>query len=609
MTRTNRVLRVFTAVSLIFSTLPFSMTVRAQDIIASDDVAGGSSVFVFRQSRKKPQERSSATKGFTSRGAAGVATRRRVNSYVAANWRSKRVPSLRKNVGPSAATVAARRRITLSNTLTTNADKMLDNKQTDQAIATYREALKQNPKNADATLGLSDALTAKGIEAAGDSNNIAGAVFLEEAVSANPQNAAAYAKLGGIYDNSELNDKAIASYEAALKINSGLSEIYVPLGTDYVKSGDIAKAEIYAGKAEAGGQESAETRYLRGLVLFHQNKNDQALASFDRAITLDSDFINAYYYRGQVLDRLEKDDLAVASYKQAVAKDPEFAPAWHDMGVVYYNTGQYQNAVGAYQEAIKYDATDGQAHANLASSYRQLEQYPDANKEYWTAADVSPALKNDPDLHSEWGYCLGKTNEWDKAVAQTTIAQELSPTPIDYTNAGWAYYNAAEEDKRAKKDAEAAANYEVGKAFLQKAVAANPRFDAAYLNLGSTYNGLGDYQSAVNALNQAVNLHADWVIALNQLGVGYRGMNNLSAAATAFNRVLALDGNNVSGLFYLGEVQYSLGNKKEARRLQQKLNSVNPNLAGRLGNILDGKDVLDVGRKIRDKIPIPRIPY
>ncbi|MGH9819414.1 MAG: tetratricopeptide repeat protein, partial [Pyrinomonadaceae bacterium] len=299
-------------------------------------------------------------------------------------------------------------------------------------------------------------------------------------------------------------------------------------------------------------------------------------------------------------------------YKQAVAKDPEFAPAWHDMGVVYYNTGQYQNAVGAYQEAIKYDSTDGQAHANLASSYRQLEQYPDANKEYWAAANASPTLKNDADLHSEWGYCLGKTDEWDKAVAQTVTAQELSPTPVDYTNAGWAYYNAAEADKRAKNNAEAAANYEIGKAFLQKAVAANPRFDAAYLNLGSTYNGLGDFQSAVNALNQAVNLHADWVIALNQLGVGYRGMNNLSAAATAFNRVIALDGNNLSGLFYLGEVQYSLGNKKEARRLQQKLSSLNPNLAGRLGNIIDGKEVLyDAAQKVKSKIPfsLPKIPY
>jgi tetratricopeptide (TPR) repeat protein len=607
MIRSSRTLRIITSISLILSALPFGTTARGQDIVSSDDIAGGSSVFVFRNSRKKPQERSSAAKAVMFRSAAGMVSRKRVNAYVAANWRYKRVPALRKTTGPASAAAAARRRIALSNTLTANADKMLDNKQTDQAIATYREALKQNPKNTDASLGLSDALTAKGIEAAGDSNNIAGAVFLEEAVHANSNNSAAYAKLGEIYDTNDLRDKAIASYEAALKLNSGLTAIYVPLGIAYFKAGEIAKAETLASKAEALGQESADTRYLRGLVQFRQNKNDEALASFERAIAIDSDFVNAYYYRGQVLDRLERDDQAVASYKQAVAKDPEFAPAWHDMGVAYYNTGHYQDAVGAYQEAIKYDSTDAQAHANLASSYRQLEKYPEANKEYWAA---STTIKNDPDLHSEWGYCLGKTNEWDKAVAQTITARQLSPTPIDDTNVGWAYYNAAQADKQAKKDADAAAKYELGKAFLQKAVAANPRFDAAYLNLGSTYNALGDYPSAVNTLNQAVSLHADWVIALNQLGIGYRGMNNLSDAAIAFNRVLTLDGNNLSGLFYLGEVQYSLGNKKEAKRLQQRLNSLNPTLAGRLSRIVDGKEALnEVKDKVRSKIPIPRIPF
>lgn len=601
MARKNSILRIFTTISLVFSTMPFGAVVRGQDIVSSDDITGGSSVFVFRQSRKKPQERSSSAKAFMSRGAVGMGGRKRVNEYVAANWRTKRVPTLRKGPGTNAATAAAKRRNALSNTLTANADKMLENKQLDQAVATYREALKQNPKNTNATTGLSDALTAKGIEAAGTTNDIAAASYLEEAVQLGPQNAAAYAKLGEVYDAADKDDKAIANYEAALRIDSGLTALYVPLGTAYFKAGEIAKADSYALKAEALGPESADVRFLRGLIQFRQNRNEQALASFDRAIFLNSDLVTAYYYRGEVLDRLEKDDQAVASYQAAVAKDPGFAPAWHDMGVVYYNSGQYKEAANAYQQAIKNDPSDAQAHANLASSYRQLEQYKEANGEYWQAAQT---IKNDPDLHSEWGYCLGKTNEWDKAVAQTIKAQELSPTAIDYTNTGWAYYNAAQADKQAQKDAEAAANYEIGKAFLQKAVTSDPKLDAAYLNLGSTYNALGDYQTAVTTLNQAVNLHNDWVIALNQLGVGYRGLNNLSAAATAFNRVLALDGANINGLFYLGEVQYALGNKKEARRLQQKLSSLNPDLAGHLNRILDGKEVLN---DLKNKVP--KIPF
>jgi hypothetical protein len=63
-------------------------------------------------------------------------------------------------------------------------------------------------------------------------------------------------------------------------------------------------------------------------------------------------------------------------------------------------------------------------------------------------------------------------------------------------------------------------------------------------------------------------------------------------------------------LFYLGEVQYTLGNKKEARRIQQKLSSINSKLGSRLDRILDGKEVLDdAARRIKDKIPLPKLPF
>jgi tetratricopeptide (TPR) repeat protein len=502
---------------------------------------------------------------------------------------------------------AARRKVALSNTLTAKADTLFENKQYDEAIATYRDALVQNPANTGATEGLSDVLTAKGIAAAGAANDLSGAEFLNEAVKQNRKNAVAYAKLGEIYDTHDDSVKAVQNYEAALAADPGLTDLYVPLGIAYIKTGEVAKAGAIAAKAEALGPESAELRYLRGLVQFRENKNDQALASFDRAITLDSDLITAYYYRGQVLDRMERKDQAIASYKQTITKDPTFAPAWYEMGVVSYNTGDYNGAANAYQEAVKYDPANGEAHANLASSYRQLEKYPEANKEYWEASNT---IKGNADLHSEWGYCLGKTNEWDKAIKQTTVAQEISPTAVDYTNVGWAYYNAAEGDKQANNNESAAANYQIGKAFLQKAVETNPKLDAAYMNLGSTYNALGEYQAAVDTLNQAVNLRKDWVIALNQLGVGYRGLKNYSAAAAQFNRVVSLDGTNLSGLFYLGEVQYTLGNKKEARKIQQKLSTLNSKLGNRLDRILDGKEVLDdATRRIRDKIPLPKFPF
>ena len=78
-----------------------------------------------------------------------------------------------------------------------------------------------------------------------------------------------------------------------------------------------------------------------------------------------------------------------------------------------------------------------------------------------------------------------------------------------------------------------------------------------------------------------------------------------------FQRATTLDGNNVFGLYNLGEVYYLTGNKKEARKVQDRLQRLNPAMAGRLGDVLSGKIAIDAAKqKIESKVPkIPRIPF
>jgi len=195
---------------LLFLSLSFQgLTVKGQDLVAADDITGGgSSVFVFRGSRKKPQTRASGGFAFASgRGHSGLG-RSHVNSQIFAAERKKRTQTVAANTRTRQQT-AAGRRLAMSNTLTAKAETQLDANQTDAAIASYREALKLNPRNTKATEGLSDALTAKGIELAATSKTDA-ATALEEAVKLDPKNAVAYAKLGEISDAQELTERAMA---------------------------------------------------------------------------------------------------------------------------------------------------------------------------------------------------------------------------------------------------------------------------------------------------------------------------------------------------------------------------------------------------------------
>ncbi|MBV9215192.1 MAG: tetratricopeptide repeat protein [Acidobacteria bacterium] len=595
MAAASRLLAAFLlSATMLVSPLPAG----AQDLVVTESITSGSSCFVFRESRKKPQ----------ARGAVGHASfnqqssvHRKNHLLIASLAQKRRNAAIAKR---KAAASAADRRIAMSNMLTTKAEGFLDSGQTDLAITNYRDALIQNPRNARASEGLSNALTSKGIDVAGDHNSEAAVPFFEEAVKLDKQNDVAYAKLAAIYDDKGDNAQAIANYESAIRLNREFSTLFTPLGLAYLDSGNIDKAEQNAKLAEAAGVDTPDLHYLRGVIFFKQNRNSESVAEMDKAIALDATLASAEYYRGQAFERMDRPDDALIAYKRALEIDPATTSAELAIGVIDYNKGDYNGALVAYQNVVKAEPQNYQAHANLASTLRQLERYADANAEYKIA---SGGIKT-ADLYSEWGFCLGKTNEWEKSVARLQTANEISPDAIDNTNVGWAYYNQANAQTKDKDDASAKTNYEQAKVYSEKATQLDPNLDAAYLNLGSSHNALGEFQLAVDALNTAVRLHNGWAIALNQLGVGYRGLKDFSNAINTFNQVVSLDGNNTVGLFNLGEAYYASGDKKNAKKTNERLKKIDPSLASRLDDIFSGKVVVDSATdKIKSKIP--KIPF
>ncbi|MCV4820751.1 hypothetical protein OFM15_32215, partial [Escherichia coli] len=81
----------------------------------------------------------------------------------------------------------------------------------------------------------------------------------------------------------------------------------------------------------------------------------------------------------------------------------------------------------AYQRVVELEPQNYRAQFYLASTFRLLERHQEANAHYKLA---EPGFKNNPDLYSEWGFCLGKTNEWDKSIERLNTARELSPGAV-----------------------------------------------------------------------------------------------------------------------------------------------------------------------------------
>src|SRR5439155_12515878 len=79
----------------------------------------------------------------------------------------------------------------------------------------------------------------------------------------------------------------------------------------------------------------AQAYNMRGTVLGRANRNQEALADFDRAIGIDTNYAQAYANRGQVHRQMKQFDLALADYNKALAIDQNYAAAHLGRGEVY----------------------------------------------------------------------------------------------------------------------------------------------------------------------------------------------------------------------------------------------------------------------------------
>lgn len=594
----------------------------AQDIVTSEDIAGGSSIFVFKQSRKTAQLKSafrtSSVKGIAAR---GTPRKRFVNPPTGAAGGRKRTPKIDPNQVASAKastktgkTAKGGKQPNTENTKTSialagAAETFLDNNEFDNAVEYFTAAVELNPKNESARQGLSEALTRKGDEVFDKTKPEAAAAFYERAVQYNVKNAAAYAGLAEVYEASNADAKAIENYEKALAQNANLTEVYAPLGMLYFRQGDIARSDNYLTKAVAKNQTDADLQYYVGLLRYRQNRSDEAIAAFKNTIQANPQAAEAHYYLGETYDRLGRDADALAEYSEAVKINRDYLDAWFDLGVANYNQGRYEESIAAYKQALRLKNDYGQAHANLAEVYRQMAMdakdlkkkqgfFDLANGEYAIAA---ASIKNDPELYNSWAYCLGRVKKWDAAAERLNQAAALVPDASYYTNIGWAHLNSARGDLQYSRNDAAKAKLEKGKAALQKAVAVNPKYFAGYMNLGLTLQDLGDYQGVVDALKIAVGLRADWYPANLELGVAYRQLKDLDNAVVYLKKATELNDKISYGWYWLGETEFQRGNKEAAKRALDKLKKLDPNSAKRLNSILSGAIPMNPQNKNENK--------
>ena len=129
-----------------------------------------------------------------------------------------------------------------------------------------------------------------------------------------------------------------------------------------------------------------EAFYQTGRYYQGQNRYDQAIEAYQKALAVDDKFVEARNGLGVILSRQGKYNEAIEAFKLAIQQAPNAAHLYSNMGYAYYLQGQYSDAVAALVQATSLDPKNQHALNNLGLAYAKVGQPVDAMQTFSKAA-------------------------------------------------------------------------------------------------------------------------------------------------------------------------------------------------------------------------------
>ena len=136
-------------------------------------------------------------------------------------------------------------------------------------------------------------------------------------LSTNPDNIKSLYNRGRSYEEIGKVENAIADFEAIIKLDPSNVNANLSLAKISYNKNDYNKVLVYTGKALGINENNAQAHFLAGRAGHQLGYFDQALESYNNAITLSRDFGEAYLYRGAVKMGMEKKSSACEDFKFA----------------------------------------------------------------------------------------------------------------------------------------------------------------------------------------------------------------------------------------------------------------------------------------------------
>ncbi|HID55141.1 TPA: tetratricopeptide repeat protein [Candidatus Poribacteria bacterium] len=246
--------------------------------------------------------------------------------------------------------------------------------------------------------------------------------------------------LGLCYAKMNRRREAIGEFEEVAKLRPDDPQVWYNIGVLAFESGELdrskeafrrAKELGYKGgieeflKAIAGMRKrEAKLAYNEGVSLQRDERYEEAIEAFKKALQLDPKMKRAYLNAAFCLSRLDNPEGAIEMLNKALEADPDFFEAHFNLGVIYLEMGRPRQAIEPLRRAVKLKPKSAEGRYNLGIALYRSGMFEEASGEFEAAVKLAPWWA---DAHYNLAMSYLKQGRRKKAISELKAALRTNP--------------------------------------------------------------------------------------------------------------------------------------------------------------------------------------
>ena len=222
-----------------------------------------------------------------------------------------------------------------------------------------------------------------------------------------------------------------------------------------------------------------------GNALKDQGKLNEAIDAYNKAISLNPNYGDAYTNLGTAHQDQGKLDEAIDAHKKSISLKPDYAVAYNNMGVVLQDQGKFEEAIDAYNKAISLNPNQAEPYSNIGNTLKDQGKLDEAIEAYNKAISIKPDYT---DAYYNLGVALQEQGKLEEAINAYKKAISIKPSHAEaYINMGNAFYDQGKID-------EAIEAYRKALSFNPNHAEVHQNLSHALLNSGKIKEGFEEYE-------------------------------------------------------------------------------------------------------------------